>query len=203
LLIINQSGIAKTISPKLTTHFDDNMIVLEKWIPNKPISAIYFDGDKERYYVKRFMIDNPNKEELFISEHPKSQLELVATDFRPMAEVVFSKRSLDNMEINLEDFIAIKGIKSLGNQLTTEKIKQVNLLESLPYEAPEIEQVEVVEEETIESNEVELELEIPEVKKEKTTSEKKIPIIDEQKKIPNLKPKKKVDNEDPDQITLF
>ncbi len=203
LLIINQKGIVRTISPKLATHFEDDMIVLEKWIPNKPISAIYFDGEKERYYIKRFMIDNPNKEELFISGHPKSQLELVATDFRPMAEVVFSKRSLDKMQLNLEEFIAIKGIKSLGNQLTIEKIKQVNLLDSLPYEAPEIEKFEVVEEEVIESTKEELELEIPEVIKEEVPKEKKIPIIDEYKKVPNLKQKKKADNEDSDQITLF
>jgi len=149
LLIINQSGVVKTIRPELTTHFDDDMIVLEKWVPNKPISAIHYDGDKERYYVKRFMIDNPNKEETFITEHPKSQLELVSTDFRPIAEVIFSKRSLELIKLNFEEFISIKGIKAIGNQLTTEKIKQVNLLESLPYEEPEVSEVEVVEEEEI------------------------------------------------------
>jgi len=147
LLIINQSGNVKTIIPNLSTHFDDDMIILEKWIPNKPISVIHYDGDKERYYVKRFMIDNPNKEELFISEHPKSQLEIVATDFRPIGEIVFSKRSLENQKINFEEFISVKGIKAIGNQLTTEKIKQVNLLESLPYIEPEVNSVEVIEEE--------------------------------------------------------
>ena len=149
LLIINQSGIVKTIMPELTAHFDYNMIVLEKWIPNKPISAIHYDGDKECYHVKRFMIDNPNKEELFISEHPKSQLEIVATDFRPMAEVIFSKRSLEKEIVNFEEFISIKGIKAIGNQLTREKIKQVNLLDPLPYEEPEVNTVEVVDEEEI------------------------------------------------------
>ncbi|MBE0424869.1 MAG: DNA gyrase/topoisomerase IV subunit A [Lutibacter sp.] len=89
LLIINQKGIIKTIKPELSTHFESDMIVLEKWVPEKPISVIYYDGDKEKYFVKRFMIDNPNKEELFISEHPKSQLEIVATDYRPMEEVQF------------------------------------------------------------------------------------------------------------------
>jgi topoisomerase IV subunit A len=151
LLIINQKGIVKTIKPELTTHFDSDMIVLEKWNPEKPISALYFDGDKEKYYIKRFMIDNPNKEELFISEHPKSQLEIVLTDYRPMAEVVFSKRSLDSMTVNFEDFIAIKGVKALGNQFTTDKIKQVNILESLPYEPPVVEEVEVNDEEVIDN----------------------------------------------------
>ncbi len=152
LLIINQKGIIKTIKPELTTHFDSDMIVLEKWTPEKPISVIYYDGEKEKYYVKRFMIDNPNKEEVFISEHPKSQLEIVSTDYRPMAEVLFSKRNLDPILLNFEDFIAIKGIKAQGNQLTADKIKQVNILEPLPYEPPVIEDVEVTDEEVIDNN---------------------------------------------------
>lgn len=137
LLIITQSGKAKAVKPDLAMHFEDDMIVLEKWQPKKPISAIYYDGEKERYFVKRFLIETTDKEEEFISEHPKSQLEIIATDYRPIAEVQFSKRSLENEVVNFEDFIAIKGIKAQGNQLTTEKIKQVNLLESLPYEEVE------------------------------------------------------------------
>ena len=136
LLIINQSGKLKTIIPELTTHFDDDMIVLEKWNPKKPISCIYYDGEKERYFIKRFVVENENKEETFITEHEKSQLEIVSTDWRPVAEVVFAKVKgvqKENQVIDLEQFIAIKGIKALGNQLTTDKLKQVSLLEPLPY----------------------------------------------------------------------
>ncbi len=153
LLIITQKGIAKTIPPNLNTHFESDMIVLEKWIPNKPISAVYYDGDKERYYVKRFMIDNPNKEEKFITDHPGSQLQIVAMDYRPMAEIIFSKRSLDKLKINFEEYIAIKGIKALGNQLTSDKIKNIDLLDPLPYEEPEINDLEIVGEEIIDKEE--------------------------------------------------
>ena len=156
LLVINQKGIVKTIIPELTTHFDSDMIVLEKWIPKKPISAIYYDGDKERYYVKRFLIEQEGKEESFISDHASSQLEIVSTDWRPMADVEFTKeRGKDrkqNMEVNLEEFIAVKGINALGNQLTKDKINQVNLLEPLPFEAPEevhADELEVVDEEQV------------------------------------------------------
>ncbi|MBP6586471.1 MAG: DNA gyrase/topoisomerase IV subunit A [Flavobacterium sp.] len=146
ILVISQAGKLKVITPELSTHFDEDMVVLEKWHPKKPISAIYYDGEKERYYVKRFLIENENKEETFITEHPKSQLEIVSTDYRPMAELVFTKVKgvqKENQTVDIENFIAIKGLKALGNQLTTEKLKQVNLLESLPYEEPE----EVVPEE--------------------------------------------------------
>lgn len=159
LLVINQRGYAKTIIPEVTTHFDDDMIVLEKWIPKKPISAIYFDGEKERYYVKRFLIENESKEELFISEHPKSQLEIISTDWKPMAEVEFTKERgkdrKDNLEVNLEEFIAIKGINALGNQLTKDKVNQINLLDPLPYEAPEevhADEIDVVDEEDVTTN---------------------------------------------------
>ena len=152
ILIANQSGKIRAVTPDLQMHFEDDMIVLEKWKPKKPISVIYYDGQKERYFVKRFLIETEDKEEIFISEHPKSQLEIIALDYRPVAEVVFSKRSLENKEINFEQFINIKGIKAQGNQLTTEKIKQVNLLEPLPYDEPEepaVEELDVVEEEVI------------------------------------------------------
>lgn len=150
LLIITQSGRIKVQTPELTMHFDADTIVIEKWDPMKPISAIYFDGEKERYFVKRFMIDNPNKEEIFITDHPKSQLEIVLTDYRPMAEVILNGKSKETIVVNLEEFISVKGIKAIGNQLTADKIKQVNILESLPYEAPQVDEVEVVDEEIIE-----------------------------------------------------
>lgn len=140
LLIIQQSGKVKTIIPELTTHFDDDMIVMEKWSPKKPISVIYFEGEKEKYFVKRFVIENENKEEIFITEHPKSQVEIVATDYRPVAEIIFAKVKgiqKENQTIDFENFIAVKGIKALGNQLTSDKIKQINLLEPLPFEIPE------------------------------------------------------------------
>ncbi|HEY0047071.1 MAG TPA: DNA gyrase/topoisomerase IV subunit A, partial [Flavobacterium sp.] len=134
------SGKIKTIIPEITTHFDPDMIILEKWVPNKPISAIYYDGEKERYYVKRFLVENEAKEDIFITEHPNSQLEIVSTDYRPVAEIIFTKVKgvqKENQQIDLEAFISVKGLKALGNQLTSDKLKQVNLLDPLPYEVPE------------------------------------------------------------------
>tara|TARA_R110000764_G_scaffold43730_2_gene98374 strand:- start:1345 stop:4005 length:2661 start_codon:yes stop_codon:yes gene_type:complete len=159
LLVINQKGVVKTFLPVLTSHFDDDMIVLEKWIPEKPISAIYWEGEKERFYVKRFLVESENKEESFISEHPKSYLELVSTDWRPMVEIEFPKPrgrdAKENESVDIEDFISVKGIKALGNQFITEKVKNINLLEPLPFEpvAPEQpENIEVVDEESLTSN---------------------------------------------------
>ncbi|GGW97454.1 DNA gyrase/topoisomerase IV subunit A [Salegentibacter mishustinae] len=156
ILIVTQDGTAKTIIPELTTRFDEEMVVLEKWVPKKPISAIYWEPEKERFYVKRFLIENPDKEEKFISEHENSYLELVSTDYYPQAEIVFSKQrgkeQRPNEEVNIEEFISVKGIKALGNQLTTDKVKQINPLEPLPYEEEDetpAEDIEVVDDEAV------------------------------------------------------
>ena len=143
MLLITKEGVVKTIIPELSLHFENNIAVMEKWVPEKPISVIYYDGEKERVFVKRFVVENENREELVITEHPKSQLLFVSADWRPMAEVVFTKekgKEKENLIVNLEEFISVKGIKALGNQLTTDKVKTVNTLESLPYEEPQEEE---------------------------------------------------------------
>jgi topoisomerase-4 subunit A len=164
LLVVDQKGIVKTIPPDLLTRFSDDMIVLEKWNPDKPISVVHYVGDKERFYLKRFLIENPNKEEVVIDEDPKSYLELVSTDWRPMLEVEFIKpRGKDpkpNLEVNVEEFIAVKGIKAIGNQLTPEKVKSINVLSPLPYEEPKetrTEDIEVVDEEQIDNDDTDIE----------------------------------------------
>ncbi|WP_428742679.1 DNA gyrase/topoisomerase IV subunit A [Tenacibaculum sp.] len=201
ILIATQSGKIKAVTPDLGMHFEDDMIVLEKWKPKKPISAVYFDGNKERYFVKRFLIEAPDKEEIFISEHEKSKLEIIATDYRPMAEVVFSKRNLESVEVNFEEFIAVKGIKALGNQLTSEKIKTVNLLESLPYEEPEeekVEDIEVNEEEEIIEDILPLEIEETKPKEFAESKEDKA-----KKALERALQKKKKSKDDESQTALF
>jgi topoisomerase-4 subunit A len=109
--------------------------------------------------VKRFFIEHPDREETIITDHPNSYLEKIFTDYRPMAEIVFAKKRgqerEENMELNLEEFIAVKGITAMGNQLTKDKVLEINTLESLSYEPPtpiEPEEIDVVDEEDMASD---------------------------------------------------
>jgi topoisomerase-4 subunit A len=132
------------------------MVVLEKWIPNKPLTAIYFNGERELFYVKRFIVENEEREESFIPDHENSYLEVISTDYKPMAELVHvkprGKEQLENEEVNLEEFIAIKGVAAQGNMLTKIKVKQINLIAPLPYEPEETisaQEIEVNQEEVV------------------------------------------------------
>jgi topoisomerase-4 subunit A len=137
LLIATQSGLIKTAIPDLNMHFPEDMVILEQWEPKKPISVVYYDGIKDRYFGKRFLIEAPDKEEDFVKQGNKINLELISTDWRPVIELEFVKpRGKDpkpSQKIIFEEFISVKGIKAMGNQVSSEKIKNINSLESLNY----------------------------------------------------------------------
>ena len=148
LLIINDKAESKTVIPQMELHFSQVPMVLERWVKTKPITAVYYDQEKERYFIKRFLIENENKEDVFIKED--ATLIFISTEWRPVIEIEFVKprgaSPYPNKVFNVEDFIGVKGYKAMGNQLTDKKIKNIVLKESLPYEAPEappIDQVEV------------------------------------------------------------
>ncbi len=153
LLIATQEGTVRVVTPELSLHFDDTVTHIEKWIPEKPITAVHFDPEKERYFLKRFCIETEDKEDSYIKEGGSH----VFTSFeaRPVLMITFEKprgkAQPNDMEVNAEDFIAVKGFKALGNQLSDKKIKSITLKEALPYEPPEeinVNEIEVEAEET-------------------------------------------------------
>ena len=160
LLHIGREGLVKTVQPDLNLRFDDDFEILEKWNPQKPVSVVYFEGERQKYYLKRFLIEQAEREEMVLSDHPDSKLEWVSTQWRPVISIEFPKTRgkdpKDPLEVKVEDFIAIKGIKALGNQLSSERIKTINSLEPLPYEEaeePAAEEIEVIDEESIDGKE--------------------------------------------------
>lgn len=130
ILTVSQDGYYKLTGFDLETHFDDNMIVIEKFIPEKVMNVVYYDGDKQQFNVKRFLPEDTSKKVLFITEHPNSKLELISLNKSPKIRVEYDKRSSskDPEEIELNDFIAVKGVAAQGNKLTAEKIKTIDLV---------------------------------------------------------------------------
>ena len=160
LLIITKSGKVKTQIPDLGMHFPPDMVMLEKWESNKPLSAIYYDGIKDKYFGKRFLVETADKEEVFIKEGNKIELIWFSTDWRPVCTLQFIKprggEAKQPQKVSFEDFITTKGIKAMGNQLTSEKLKRIETNAPLPYIAePELDtaEIETVVEEVTPPNE--------------------------------------------------
>ena len=138
ILTINAQGEAKLVSFDLMNRFDDDYLILEKWNPEQPITAIYFDGEKQIYFIKRFLLENNTNIQNFMpSEHPKSFIEQVIVANNSTAEIIFAKdkgKEKDPETIIIDEFIAVKGIKAIGNQLTKSKVKSINVTIPEPTE---------------------------------------------------------------------
>ena len=154
ILTVNDKGEAKLTSFDLSNRYDNELLILEKWNPNKPLTCIYYDADKERYFVKRFQLeDTLNPQPFFFSENPNSFVEMVTTQKIPVVDLIFAKIKgveRDPETMNLEEFISVKGIKAQGNQLTTYKIKQINL-QPAPEE-PEEEEIPSIDSEELDGS---------------------------------------------------
>ena len=171
LLIINGDGTLKTTAPEISTQFKGKPIVIERWIKRKPITLVYYDDNKKEYFIKRFLIENQNKELPYLKEGGK--LVFVTTEWRPIINIQFKKKrgeeSNHEKMINVEEFINVKGFKASGNRLLNEKkfsdrkINKISLFESLPHEDEiqnkDIHELEVSEPETVlKSNKTQIKL---------------------------------------------
>lgn len=143
ILTINTNGEVKLVSFDLGNRFDDEYLILEKWKPEQPITCIYYDGEKDIYFIKRFLLENTVNVQTFMpSEHPKSFIENVIVANDATAEIIFAKdkgKDRDPETVNIDEFIAVKGIKAIGNQFTKFKVKAINITIPEPVEEePEV-----------------------------------------------------------------
>lgn len=163
LLTLYKNGDYRLSGFDLSMHFDDDMVHIEKWHPNRPITAVYFDGEKELHYVKRFLCEvTTDKRVSFISESEGSELDVVSTAYKPIARVVFNKllkatKNLPDKIIELDDFIDVKGMKAQGNQITKLKVKEILLEHPIEGDEPWPEEVINEESENVDVSELESE----------------------------------------------
>ncbi len=156
ILTINIQGEVKLVSFDLSNRFDDEYLILEKWNPEQPITCIYFDGEKGIYFIKRFLLENTaNVQNFMPSENPKSFIENVIVSDNSTAEIIFAKdkgKEKEPESINIDEFIAVKGIKAIGNQFVKDKVKSINIIIPEPIEEEPEEPEIIIEENNNEEN---------------------------------------------------
>lgn len=130
ILVLNSKGEYALTGFDLSTRFEDKMIHLEKWHAKRPITAVYYEGEKEDWYVKRFLPELTQKPFLFIGEHEQSRLGVVSTEHHPRVRIRFNRRFKETRDredeiIEAADFIAVKGGRALGNKLSALPVTDV------------------------------------------------------------------------------
>ncbi len=182
ILTILSTGEFKITGYDLSTHFDHEMVHLRKLEENELVTVVYFDGEQEKYYVKRFQLNGDlvlNRKYNFISESAGSKLIGYVFDHLPRVEVEIKSKINNEVEyevVPLADFIAVKGYKAKGKRLSNKDVRKVKFIDPLPY-TPPVEEAEEIED----AVEKEVAIEDPEVKKpEKLTDKEQTPPTDEE-----------------------
>ena len=132
ILVVLSTGEYLFTGFDLSTHFDDKMIHLEKWNPDQPLSVVYYEGEKEDWYVKRFLPEFVAKPFSFIGDHENSRLGVVSTLHHPLVRIRYNRRYKETRDreddvLDLRDFIAVKGMRALGNKLSALPVTEVSL----------------------------------------------------------------------------
>jgi hypothetical protein len=136
-----KSGDYKLIGFDISTHFDEDLIIIEKFDPRKILSVVYYDGKQGYIYLKRFQVEESDKKTSFTGDNPDSKMMQLSLDYRPMLEVIFdekkNEKEIENLEVDVEEFISVKGYKAKGKRLSNFFVKKLNWLDPLPYDLPE------------------------------------------------------------------
>ncbi len=172
ILTVYRSGHYRLSGFELSNKFDEDLLFIEKWHSERPIACVYYHGGKGIYYVKRFMVEETSKKNLFIPDSNGCELTIASTQYLPKIKIEFNKRLKETKDIpdkteELNKVIDIKGLKAMGNQLTRLKVKEIHLLPQ--KEGEDWPEKEVV----VEPEVVETESET-EVKDEGQSNEKKV-----------------------------
>ncbi len=116
------------------------MLIIEKHQPAKIFSAIYFDGEKEFYYLKRFEAEPTTDKAWLINESDNSKLIAISEDYVPQVQIEFGGKHLFRPKeiFNVEEFIGVKGYKAKGKRLSTFEVDKVSFIEPIQAEQPQL-----------------------------------------------------------------
>jgi len=140
ILVVTSDGCYRLSNYDLTNHYEDGLLILEKYNPNKIFSAVYYDAGAKYYYLKRFTFEPSEKTANFIDdENPSSKLVLLTCEKFPQVKIVFGGKNKGRADeiVDVEQFIGIKSSRAKGKRLTTYDISKIIEIEPIQKAEPE------------------------------------------------------------------
>jgi len=134
ILVFYKNGDYELTGFELTNRFEpSHVLLIEKFVPERVVSAVYYDGGSKMYFVKRFLIETTslNKKFNVISDHKQSHLKLVSTDKQPQIKLTVMKgKEKEEQEYDFDMLIDVKGWKAIGNKLSQYPVEDLSLISS-------------------------------------------------------------------------
>lgn len=137
ILVVLNNGDFYTTNFDLSNHYEQNILVIEKYRPGKTWTAIVYDADQKYYYLKRFLLEASARKQNFLGENPKNRLMLLTDEAYPRVEVVFGGHDSfrEALVIDADEFTVVRGFKAKGRRVSSYEIASFNELE--PNRLPE------------------------------------------------------------------
>ncbi|MGO4876670.1 DNA gyrase/topoisomerase IV subunit A [Pedobacter psychrotolerans] len=134
ILQVHKDGYYELSSFELSNHFDDGLILIEKFDPEKVFAAVHFEGKAQNYFIKRFVFElqSIGRKTIFISEEQKSKLLFLTAHpaARIIVDVLKGKTQIpETLNLMLAELIDVKGLKANGNRLSPHDVQKVVLEE--------------------------------------------------------------------------
>jgi topoisomerase-4 subunit A len=154
ILVIYKSGEYQLCNFDLSNHFDDGIMLIEKFNPKKVLTAVYFDAEQGYYYVKRFQLEDiQNRKVGFIGEFPENRLVSFTWVGHPRLELQFGGKNegREPEVIDVDEYIGVKSYKAKGKRLSIYEIQSINELEPV---VPDVEEEEAEQPEEAKKGEI-------------------------------------------------
>ena len=132
ILTVTKSGYLKLYTYDLINHFDTDILLIEKYVPGKKMSLVYYDANDKAWYLKRFEIEESDKKVLIITEFEGSYIDFASTVEKPQVILVPSRKEMKEQKIAFADAVDVRGVKAKGNKVAELRIKEVRLLNPDP-----------------------------------------------------------------------
>ncbi|HOE24856.1 MAG TPA: DNA gyrase/topoisomerase IV subunit A [Bacteroidales bacterium] len=131
LLVVTRGGWYRTSGTDLSSHFEDDILLLEKYRESKIFSAVYWDEEQQFYYVKRFAFEETERLQCFISDSEGSRLVSLTEVEYPRFEIKFGGKNEGRRQeiIEVAEFIGVKSFRAKGKRLTNYSVAGIRELE--------------------------------------------------------------------------
>lgn len=136
ILVVLNNGDFYITDFDVNNHYEKDIRILEKWKADKIWTAILFDADNDGYpYLKRFQMEATKRHQNYVSDNPESRLVLLTDTVYPRFRVTFGGNDAVRppMEIDAEEFIAVKGFKAKGKRISTWTVDKIEELEPVRF----------------------------------------------------------------------
>ncbi len=131
IIIFTRSWHYRFTSFDLSNHFDEDMFRIERYDPERVYTIVYQDGKSKLYFVKRFIPEPTEKKLEFIETD--DQFTSLSVDLQPRLQILFDmkqkSKGAEEEEVDVAEFIGIKGYKAKGKRLTSYPVKKLIWLE--------------------------------------------------------------------------